>query len=149
MIKLVLVAFWACCVALGSAYATSLWKSGAAASNHDQAKVAALEFRKALPLNVPVVKNGEIQGYIVAQIGLVVETAAARQMTIPPEVYLIDEGFSILYSDSSIDLLYFNLYDLSKLKSILLARLKERTGSDAVKEVIVHDFNFVMKRDLR
>jgi hypothetical protein len=149
MIKVILVTLWACSVALGSSYGTTLWKQRRAAMAEAGANTEATEFRKAKLLNVPIVQRGEIQGYIIAQLGLVVDAKLARQMSVPPELYLLDEGFAVLYSDPEIDFRHFEQYKLDKFKKTLLERLKGRLNSDAVKDVLVHEFNYVIKGDLK
>jgi hypothetical protein len=149
MIKILLVTLWACGVALGSSYATSLWKQRRETMTEAGGKDETTEFRKSKPLNVPIVQRGEIQGYIIAQLGLVVDVKLARQMTVPPELYLLDEGFTALYSDPDIDFRHFEQYKLDKLKKTLLERLRARLKSDAVKDVLIHEFNYVLKGDLK
>ena len=99
-------------------------------------------------MNVPIVKDGAVQGYVIAQFVYTVDAEAVKTMSLPPEAYLIDEAFRALYSDDKLDFRKLEKYDLTSLTKQLLQRMHERMNNDVVKEVLVQEFNFVAKDDL-
>jgi hypothetical protein len=148
MLKSLFVALWSAAAALGAAHGYGVWETRRAA-----AKVAApapgAELRKARPLNVPIVQDGELLGYVVVQLAYMVDVEALKAARIDPEPYLLDEAFRLIYGDPSLDFRRLEKYDVDRFKRALDARLPARLKSDAVREVLVHEFNYVAKNDLR
>ncbi len=148
MIKLLAVGVWSCVVALAASWGVASWRSHPApASAHAEAKD--LELKKARPLNIPIVAEGAVQGYVVAQFSFTLDRTAAKQLPISPEAIVLDEAFRAIYSDDRLNFRHLEKYDVDRLTKDLVGRVQRRLNSDAVKDVIVHEFNFVALSDLR
>ena len=149
MMKIVIAGIIAALAALGANFGMSSWRQahppGAAAETKKEVKI---EQRKTPTMNVPIVKEGAVQGYVIAQFVYTVDADAVKTLSLPPEAYLIDEAFRALYSDDKLDFRKLEKYDLTNLTKQLLHRVQERMGNDVVKEVLVQEFNFVAKDDL-
>lgn len=149
MIKFLFVGLWGSLAALGADYAAGRWFAGQTIAARADAKAASIEQRKLAPMNVPVVKDGEIQGYVIVQLAYTVDPKALKPGAAPPDAYLVDEAFRAIYSDDKLDFRRLEKYDAAKLTQLVFERVRVRLGNDAVKEVLVHDLNFVSKGDLR
>lgn len=152
MIKSIGVGIWAALIALGAHFGVTAWlqkKAAAAAAAAEHGPAEALETKKATLLNVPIVVAGEMQGYIVVQLAYVVDSAAQKAAKFNPEPFVLDEGFRAIYSDKKIDLKNLERYDLDGLRKQILDRVKARLKSDLVRDVMLHEFNYVLKSDLR
>ena len=142
--KLLLVGLWVAMVALGSAYGASLYASAAGA----QAKAApsvAWQSQKTRVINVPVVADGLVRGFVAAQFVFTMDAAALKTMPVPPEVYLLDEAFRAIYSDGSLDPHHVEKYDLQRLTSRLVQSTNEHLGAPLVKDVLIENFSYIDK----
>ena len=148
MIKIFVAGVWGCAVALAASWGVSSWRSQPAPSAV-QTEAKDLELRKARALNIPIVAEGAVQGYVVAQFSFAVDKTAASKLAISPEAILLDEAFRTIYSDDRLNFRHLEKYDLNRLTKDLVARVQVRLASDAVKDVIVQEFHFVALRDLR
>lgn len=133
--------------ALAGLHGSVWWEARRAAA--PAAATVALEQRRAKPLTVPIVQEGALQGYVIVQLAYMVDAAALKAAAVDPEPFLLDEAFRQIYGDSSIDFRRLEKYDVDRLKRALDRSLPARIGADAVKEVLIHEFNYVAKSDLR
>ena len=148
MIKILLTGIFDACAALGGNYAVGKWQLAhpvVAASEHP---VSTLEQRKTASMNVPIVKEGIVQGYVILQLVYTVDATAVKQLPLPPEAYMADEAFRAVYADDSLDFRKLEVYDLNQFTRRLVERMRVRLNSDVVKDVLIQEFNFVAKGDL-
>ena len=142
--KLLLVGLWVTLVALGTAYGASLY----APDPGTQAKTAAtgvLQSQKTRVINVPVVADGLVQGFVAAQFVFTMDGDGLKALHVPPEVYLLDEAFRAIYSDTSLDPHHVERYDLQKLTSRLVQSTNEHLGAPLIKDVLIENFNYIDK----
>jgi hypothetical protein len=52
---------------------------------------------------VPIIRDGTVKGYVVAQFSYVVDLAVVKTLPVPPEAIFVDEGFRYIYNDEKID----------------------------------------------
>ncbi|MFI5010902.1 MAG: hypothetical protein ACHQAY_01000 [Hyphomicrobiales bacterium] len=149
MLKLVLGGLWICAVTLLSSYATTYWKVGHSDVVARDDTPAGLEYKKIKPINVPMIADGAVQGYIVVQFVLTTSAAASKKLSVPPEVFLQDEAFRAIYSDATLDFRHLEKYDITKLTKTLVQRVNERLDTDVVKDILVQEFNYVSKDDMK
>jgi len=69
MVKTVIVGVWAALVALGTFYGVVLWKAGAEAKVAPKELFTTLEQVKTDVVSVPMISDGEVQGYVLARFG--------------------------------------------------------------------------------
>jgi hypothetical protein len=146
MIKLILAGVWACLITLASIYGTMTWKithSGPAASKD----APVLESQKTRTISVPIVADGSVQGYVVAQFSFIIDSKALKQLPVPPEVFLLDEAFRAIYSDDKFDFKHLEKYDITRLTKDLVQRVNARLNAELIKDVLVEELNFFTKAD--
>jgi hypothetical protein len=153
MIRLVIAGLWICLVTVASSYAAMTWKGSKSAEAATQAEpekfFGGLEQVKTRVLSVPVVADGAIQGYIVAQFSFVVGSKLLKQLSIKPEAVLLDEAFRTLYAGEDIDFRKLKKLDLTALSTRLTENVNKRFGAPFVQDVMIHDLNFVAKSEAR
>jgi hypothetical protein len=147
MIRLILSCGWICAVTVVAAYVTgTLWiAEPKTVETHKVAK--SLEQKKTQPINVPMIANGKIEGYVVAQFIYLADAHSLKQLTVPPDVFVADEAFRTLYS-TSLDFRHLDKYDLGALAKTLVDRVNQRLGVAVVKEVLVEQFIYVPRSDV-
>jgi len=149
VLKLILSGVWVCAVTLLSSYAATWWKVGHSGPLAHESAVSGLEYKKTKPINVPMIADGGVQGYIVAQFVFTADAATLKKLPVPPEVFLQDESFRALYSDEKLDFRHLEKYDITKLTKTLVSKVNERLSMDIVKDVLVQEFNYVSKDDMK
>jgi hypothetical protein len=149
MLKGLIIGIWGCLIAAGSSYAVVFIQNRKPATEAAAVPADKLERRKAPPLTVPVVVEGRLQGYLIVQLALLGPAQAMKAQVIPPEVLMSSEAFGILFSDDRIDFRRLEKYDLKAFTNETKNRIVKRVGDGVVTEVMVDDFNYVSKDDLR
>lgn len=143
--KLLMTGLWVVLVALGSAYGVAL--CGSAGS--DPAKAAAaplmLQTQKTRVINVPVVAGGAVRGFVAAQFVFTQDGNLAKTLQIPPDVYLLDEAFRALYSDTALDPQHIERYDLKRLTAELVKAVNARLGVPLIKDVLIENLSYIDK----
>ncbi len=147
MIKSILLTVWVALLSLSANFAIGYWKEDHAHSADSGAK--ALEQRKTRIINVPILSDGAVQGYVVAQFAYTGEAAALKAAGVAPDGVILDEAFRLLYAEEKTDFRKLQRADLNKLIDILRARVVERIPPELVKEILVQEFNYVSKDEIR
>lgn len=141
MIKLVISCILICLATAGATFEAANWKlqttAQAAAPPSEK-----LQYHKTKTLNVPMIARGAVQGYVVVQFGYT-ETEKGASLPVPPDAFLLDEAFRIIYADPKLDFRHLEKYDVAGLTKELVKRVNHRLNDDVVKEVLVEEINFV------
>lgn len=151
MIKYILLGLWICGVTLGSSYGVIIWqaqqqqhKAGAG----EQPKVA-IEQVQTKRINVPVIANGALKGYVLAQFVFHIDAAALKEMTVRPDIYLVDEAFKVIYSGKAIDFRNPQKPDFSALGPTIKDNVNARFGQGFVQEVLVQELTYLPQERFR
>jgi len=148
LIKPILLAVWVSVLSLSANFGIAYWKTQHAQVSAEKAPQA-LEQRKTRIINVPILNDGGVQGYVVAQFAYTGEAAALKAASVSPEGVILDEAFRMLYAEEKIDFRKLQRADLDKIIETIKARVVERIPPELVKEVLVQEFNYVSKDEIR
>ena len=146
--RILVTGLWICALTVASCYGAVTWGSGLIGKTSEP-YLEGLQYQKLPPINIPILSDGKVTGYIVA---ILVFTADARLMhtlPVPPNSFVVDEAFRQIYSDPEIDFRRLTRYNVTKRLAEVRAKVNERLGSEVVKDVLVEEFNFVAKREVR
>ena len=149
MMKLLITGIWACLVTVGTSFGISYWKETAAALPAKQDQPEGLVYEKVKVLNVPMIADGSVQGYIVTQLVFTANAKVLRQLPVPPEPFVVDEAFRMIYSDQKLDFKNLGRYDLTQFAQAVRVQVNKRLQTEALQEVLVQDFNYVSKDQIR
>lgn len=149
MIRFILTGAWACIVTAGASFAISYWKESNAAVPPKQEYLDGLAYEKTKVINVPMIAEGNVQGYIVAQFVFTADAKVLQQLPVPPEAFVIDEAFRKIYGDEKLDFKNLARYDLARLTQMIRERVNKRLQADVLQDVLVEDFNYVSKDQIR
>jgi hypothetical protein len=147
MIRLILSCGWICVVTVIAVYVAGSMRLGTSVNAHPHGKAELLEHKKTEPINVPMIANGKIEGYIVAQFVYLADSHSLSQLPVPPDVFVADEAFRTLYS-TSVDFRHLDKYDLGALAKSLVTKVNQRLGTLIVKDVLVEQFIYVPRSDI-
>ncbi|HEY0331514.1 MAG TPA: hypothetical protein VGC77_20750 [Rhodopseudomonas sp.] len=149
MIRLLIAGAWACLVTAGASMAMSYWKQDRAAPPPAEEALGGLVYEKTKVINVPMIADGSVQGYIVAQLVFTAEARALRQLPVPAEPFVVDEAFRAIYGDQKLDFKNLARYDLAQFTQTVREHVNDRLQSDVLRDVLVQDFNYVSKDQIR
>ena len=116
---------WIIVVTSASAYVSSTWRARATDSETPVKRAGDLERKKTMPINVPMIANGNVEGYD----------------------FITDEAFRELYT-GEVDFNHLQKYDLQGLTKALAQEINQRLGREIIKDVLVEEFTYVPKRDI-
>lgn len=145
--RLIASCIWIIAVTSVSAYVSSTWRFGAAETIPPGKKAGEVERKKTKPINVPMIANGSVEGYIVAQFIYLADAKDLQDMPVLPDDFITDEAFRALYS-GEVDFSRLHKYDLPGLTKTLAKKINQRLGREIIKDVLVEEFNYVPKRDI-
>jgi hypothetical protein len=150
MMKVVLLSLWLCTVTLGTAYGVMMWKaSSSGESGRGTDSPVVLQQMQTKMLNVPIIKDGALQGYVLAQFVFTVETEKLKELSTKPEVVIVDEAFKLIYTGEAIDFRTMRRNDIAALSKLILTNVNKRLGETIVHDVLVQEFNYLPKDQLR
>ena len=145
MMKSLLVAIWCCLVVGGSSFGAAYVMK--MKPDKQPASAAAFETRKTRELNVPIVRDGAVKGYVVVMLNYVVDLAAAKNLPVPPDAFVTDETFQYIYSDDKIDFAHLDKLDLGKMTETLVDRINTRLRANVVTDMGVIECNFLLNTE--
>ncbi|WP_230533141.1 hypothetical protein [Microvirga roseola] len=148
MIRNIIAGFWVCGLTLASCYGAVMWATRDGASKPQPALVG-LQYKKLPPLNIPVIAEGAVQGYVVANMVFTADAETLRQISIPAEAIVQDEAFRYIYADETLDFRRLSRYDVNAMIANVRANVNKRLGAEIVKEILLENFNYVDKADVR
>jgi hypothetical protein len=108
-----------------------------------------LQYKKLPPLNIPVIAEGAVQGYVVASMVFTADAATLRELSVPAEAIVQDEAFRYIYGDEKLDFRKLSRYDVNGMVANVRGNVNKRLGADIVREILIENFNFVDKTDIR
>lgn len=146
MIKMLALAFWAAAIAVLAGNAASHWQAAKASPQKAEAAEHVYEYKKSKVINVPIIGDGALLGYVLVQFlyGL---DAKAEHGGLSPDAVLMDETFRTLYGDARLDFRHLEKYDVDGLTKKLAAAMNARLGEGAVKDVLIQDFSYMPKNE--
>jgi hypothetical protein len=148
MSRVIFITFWSAFVSLISAYATISNVGGRALQlqSHTAPELNVVKLKR---LTVPVVGSGFVQGYLLADIGLVVSADEYKKLPEPRELLLSDGAFKVLYNVEAPNFAKMQKQDLDKIGAKLVEALNTRFGTGLVRETIFEGINYVTRADIR
>ncbi len=149
MIKTLLIGLWVCVVALGSSYFFVQMNNSSAAHAPSEAEAEVIEFIKTDMVSVPVIRQGKVQGYLVAQLSFAVNRTATKKLAFEPTPYLVDVAYRALYENSAIDFSQLQPQDLTLLAKKIAEGANAKLGGEVVKDVLMNEINYVPRDEVR
>jgi len=145
MIKMLALAVWASAIAVLAVNAATKWQEAKASPQKAEVEHA-YEYRKSKVINVPVISDGALLGYVLVQFLYGLDTKAEK-LAISPDAVLMDEAFRTLYGDPRLDFHHLEKYDMDSLTKKLALALNARLGEGVVKDVLIQDFSYMPRAE--
>jgi len=149
VIRLVLVGLWVCAVTLGSGYAAVSWQSGRLVQADTANLFGGLSTVTTRLISVPVIADGTLHGYVVAQFAFAADSSLLRQLSVKPDLILVDEAIRTIYSSNDFDFRQMARQNLPALTKTLAANVNARIGAKLVEDVLIEELNYITKDQVR
>ena len=149
MIKLVLSGLWVCLVTLASTYAAVSWHTARAPEPETQKLFGGLESVRTRMISVPVVADGVVHGYVMAQFVFTVDANVMKRLSVKPDVFLLDEAFKTIYGGERIDFRQAKKQDLPGLSKQIADNVNKRLGVALIDDVLIQELNYITKDHVR
>jgi flagellar basal body-associated protein FliL len=148
VIKLILVGLWICAVTVASCYGAVMYFT-AAKSETDNGAFGGIDYIKTEMTSVPVIRNGEVQGYVVVQLVFAVDSEKLKERHLEPAPFLVDEAYRAIYADNRINFKRIEKQELSELAKQIMESSNKRLKDNLIKEVLFQQLNYVAKDEIR
>ncbi|MFY9643017.1 MAG: hypothetical protein WAK07_19270 [Rhodomicrobium sp.] len=147
MMRNLAVSIWILCLTLGFAYfGAKMQREPAAANSQPAADAPTLIALKAM--TVPVIANGAMQGYVLAQISVSATPEALKTLPQPADVLIADSVFNTLYAEEQVDFKHLRKQDLSKLSNKILENINAKTGVPLASGVFIQELHYLSKQEV-
>jgi hypothetical protein len=145
MVKMLVVALWASAIAALSSCEAAHWRVAHVAAAKSEASQHKYEYRKSRVINVPVIADGQLLGYVIVQFLYGIDTKQESKLSVNPEAFVLDYAFRTLYGDPSLDFRHLDKFDINALTSQIRNVVNEKLGKGLIKDVLVQDFSYLPK----
>lgn len=150
MLKIVLLGVWLIVVTAGavagSGYIAALKKSDGEANAPVDMGV---EEVKADMTSVPMIRGGEIVGYLIIQLSFAVDKAVKEETKIDALPFVNDAAFRVIFGSSDLDFRRLTRADLDQITGQISDEANRRIGKKLVRQTLVQQLNFVRREDIR
>jgi hypothetical protein len=145
MVKMLILAVWVSAITALSSMAVSEWRLSHVATARSDAADRNYEYRKTRVINVPVIAEGSLLGYVLIQLVYAIDVNAAEKLSVNPEAIVLDYVFRTLYGDPKLDFRHLDKYDIVGLTKQIPIAMNEKLGVGMVRDVLIQDFSYMPK----
>lgn len=150
MTKYLLLGVWICVLCLGAAYVTmTMTLAPDADPGKAQSQPVSIEQVKTKRLNIPIIGDGQVKGYVLAQFVFHINADMAKDLSARPDLFLVDEAFKVIFSGEAIDFERLEKPDASGLSKAIKRNVNERFGPEFLQEVLVQELNYIPQERFR
>jgi len=148
VIRIIVVGLWACAVTAASCYGAVVYFSGRQ-SEADSGAFGGIDYIKTEMTSVPVIRNGEIKGYVVVQLVFAADSYKMKELKIEPAPFLLDEAYRVIYADERTNFNHLEKQHIEELTKQIMENSNKRLKNELIKEVLVQQLNYVAKDEIR
>jgi hypothetical protein len=149
MLKLIITGIWVAVVTLGTVYASIQFSKPADPNAAAEAKKAVQEFVQGELVTLPVIKNGDVDGYFLTKASYIVDKTKVGEVTVPIPAVMTDELYTALVGDQLIRLGDNKKLDVEGLRKRIKTAMNKRLEADVIMDVIFEQIDYLSKDDLR
>lgn len=149
MLKLVAIGVWVILVTAGATYGSvylAQSNTGLATSGEPDLGIEEL---KSEMTSVPVMRNGDITGYLIFQLSFAADRRLLAERKLDPLPFMMDAAFRVVFASMEMDFRRLRGKDLDELTASIAKEANARIGAELVRHVLLQQLNFVKKEDIR
>ena len=145
---LIYTGVWACSATLAATYGGFYYRTHPAQSSVTLS-VNHIKPRDLKTITVPIIRNGQIRGYITAEFSIIGQSSEPHEQSPDIDSYVLDEAYRLIYSEADVDFDFIRQTDLARLTSDIKSRVNSRLGKEALQDVLVSSFHYVSSEDVK
>ncbi|MCR4264816.1 hypothetical protein [Nitratireductor sp. ZSWI3] len=154
MIKFILAAIWICAVSVGTVLYSFQFSQARSSAAPPPAFFGGLDHISTDMISVPVVRDGDVDGYFLTRLSYSIDSKKLKALTMPVSVVLVDEIYSYLYANPLIDYSRaggFDVggFDVGAFRDGLREAINARVGSKLVHDVFIEQADYLSKSEIR
>jgi hypothetical protein len=152
VIKTIALGFWICLVTLVATWVGATYLGAGktdAASPAGEQFLGGLAEVKPRPVSVPMIVDGAIQGYVMAQLAFTVKKETLEKLSVKPDVFIVDEAFKTIYEGEAVDFKRLKKQDVDGIAKRIKDAVNKRFGSAFVEDVLFEDLNYIPMEKVR
>lgn len=150
MIRTILLGIWIATVTCGAALVAAKYFAEAGRPVDDKAATdTGAEEIKTDIMSIPVVRNGDIMGYVIVQLSFVADKTELEKLKMSPAPYLVDAALRTIYANPEVDSWRLSGKDLTSLTDAIRIEANSTVGSEIIRQVLIQQLNFVRKDEIR
>ena len=153
MIKLIVVGVWICAATIGAVFfAFQSAGSKAEAGAKEEANptmMGGLDYVKTEVMSVPLIRDGEVQGYFLSRLVYTVNPVEMKKLTVPAQAVITDAVYSYVYSSPEVDFTRTDRLDLDAFRTNMRDTINSRVQHDLVKDVLIEQVEYLTKAEIR
>jgi hypothetical protein len=149
MLKLVAIGFWVILVTAGATYGSVFLANSGGSDASAEAADMGVEELKSEMTSVPIMRNGDIIGYLIFQLSFAADRRLLAERKLDPLPFMMDAAFRVIFASTDVDFRRLRSKDIEALTGAIATEANGRLGAELVRHVLVQQLNFVKKEDIR
>jgi hypothetical protein len=149
MLKLAAIGAWVILVTAGATYGSVHLANLRATEETGEEPDLGVEEVKSEMTSIPVMRNGEVIGYLILQLSFAADRRLLAERKLDPLPFMMDAAFRVVLGTTDVDFRRLRSKDLDALTMAITAEANARIGVDLVRHVLLQQLNFVRKEDIR
>lgn len=148
MIKPLLLAVWVSVVSLGAVYGVFIMQTKEGGNKKDEGAVE-IEYVKPEEMSVPMIVNGKVTGYVIAQFAFTTDSELLKKMSIAPDYIFNNEAFNVIYESKIMDFTRIKKHNLPAVAVKIKKNINKRMQSEFVKDVLIQQLKYIPQDSVR
>jgi hypothetical protein len=149
VLKLVAIGVWIILVTAGATFGSViLTRSGSTETATEEPELGVEELKSEMT-SVPVMRNGEVIGYLILQLSFAADRRLLEQQKLDPLPFMVDAAFRVIIGNTDVDFRRLRSKDLDELTAAIAREANQRIGGELVRHVLLQQLNFVKREDIR
>ena len=147
MLKLVAIGVWVILVTAGATFASVyVVRPSTSSTPHEDLGVEDITSELS---SIPVMRGGEVVGYVILQLSFAADRALLSQNKLDPMPYIRDSAFRVIFTMGDMDFRHLKSADLDRLADTIGKEANRRLGMDLIRQVLFQQMNYVKREDIR
>ena len=147
--KILGIGLWVCIVTLGAVYGSIYLATAPAGPSEEDAKKAALEMIPGESITIPVIGDGDVTGYFLTRISLMMDKEKVKGQTLPTTELMTDQLFTLLVGNKMVDIGNVSSFDVNDFREKIKTEMNARLGEGMVDQVLIEQLDYVSKEAAR
>lgn len=149
MIKFVAAAIWLCAVAIGAVFYSFQSASAKIDAPPPPPLLGGLDYIKTDIVSVPVLHDGQINGYFLTRLVYTVEPDKKARLSVPADALIVDQVYAYIFGNPDLDFANHETLDLDAFRDGIRKKINEKVGEELIHEVLIEQVDFLSKDEIR